>query len=103
VSATESTRRGPRVILIGGPMTVDGGTKLDSRKRSTATPALRRRAGRWPASHLWWKTVESLVMPILESAGPDAFALVVGKRSITEMLSDGSTRRTLLRKFCPVG
>jgi len=95
--------RGPTVVLIGGPMTVDDGTKLDSRQEVEGDSRSKTTGRALASSHLWWKTVESLVMPILESAGPDAFAAVIGKRSVTEVQAEGSTRRTLLRKLLPGG
>ena len=80
-------------------MTVDDGTNLDSRQEIDGDPRSETTSRALAISHLWWKTVESLVVPILESAGHDAFAAIIGKRSITEMQADGSTRRTFLRKF----
>jgi hypothetical protein len=43
--------------------------------------------------------VSSLVLSILESAGDEAFALVVGQKSVSELRSDGTLKRTGLRKF----
>jgi hypothetical protein len=42
-------------------------------------------------------------MPILEGAGENAFALVIGQRSVVELRQDGSTRRTSLRSVLPGG
>ena len=84
-------------------MTVDDGTELDSRQEIEGDPRSETTGRALATSHLWWKTVESLVIPILESAGPDAFAVVIGKRSITEVQADGSIRRTLLRKLLSGG
>jgi hypothetical protein len=42
-------------------------------------------------------------MPVLETAGNGAFALVIGKRMVSEIRSDGSFHRTSLRSLLPGG
>ena len=42
-------------------------------------------------------------MPILESAGEEAFTLVIGQRSVIDLRHDGSTKRTSLRSILPGG
>jgi hypothetical protein len=44
-----------------------------------------------------------LVGPILEAAGPRAFALVLGQRSIVDFRSDGEVRRTRLSRLLREG
>jgi hypothetical protein len=84
-------------------MTVDDGTSFDSRQKvegdENSEVALRSLA----TSPLWWRTTISVVMPILESAGNEAFALVIGQRSVIELRQDGSTKRTSLRSVLPGG
>jgi len=96
-------RSGPHVVLIGGPMTVDDGSWLDSRQQvagdKTSEVTLRSMA----TSVLWWRTTSSLVMPVLQCAGEDAFALVIGQRSVVEVRPDGATKRTSLRSLLPGG
>lgn len=92
-----------KVVLIGGPLTVDDGSSLDSRQPVDGDDASQVMRRSLATSWLWWSTTSSLVMPILESAGPDAFALVIGDRSIIELRSDGSIKRTGLRALLPGG
>lgn len=100
---TTAQARGGTVILIGGQMTVDGGSTFDSRQPVDGdedSSVMLRAMG---TSLLWWRTAISLVMPILENAGPDAFALVIGQRSVIELGPDGASRRTPLRLLLPGG
>ena len=66
---------GTRIILIGGPMTVDDGSTLDSRQPVTGDPGSSVRLASLASSLLWWTTVSSLVGQILDSAGNDPYAL----------------------------
>jgi len=89
------------IVLVGGVFTPDGGGRIDSRQRIEGDDGseVMRRSLR--ASWFWWSIVSSLVLPILESAGPRAYALVIGERSLQELKSDGSTERTSLLKLLP--
>lgn len=91
------------IILVGGAFTPDGGSPIDSRQRLAGddhADAMRRSLG---GSWFWWASVASVVIPILESAGPNAYALVVGERSVHELKPDGSTARESLRRLLPGG
>ena len=99
------TSRGtqPMIILVGGAFTPDGGSPLDSRQQlagDDGSEAMRKSLG---GSWFWWASVASVVIPILESAGPNAYALVIGERSVHELKPDGSTARESLRRLLPGG
>lgn len=98
-----SPRIGRTIILIGGPMTVDDGSTLDSRQPVTGDPGSSVRLASLASSLLWWTTVSSLVGQILDSAGNDPYALVIGKRSVVELRQDGRLRRTALRSILSGG
>ncbi len=91
------------IILVGGAFTPDGGDLIDSRQQlvgDNGSDAMRRSLG---GSWLWWSTVASVVVPMLESSGREAYALVIGERSVHELKPDGSTARESLRKLLPGG
>jgi hypothetical protein len=90
---------GPTVILVGGLMTVDDGTALDSRQPIDGDPECRTMRRCLAGSMLWWLTTVSVVNPMLDDAGPDAFALVIGPRTVLELQADGSLRRHRLRSI----
>lgn len=94
---------GPTIILIGGPMTVDDGSSLDSRQPVANDPTSHVTHASLATSLLWWLTASSLVSRLLDSAGDSAFALLVGQRSVVELRHDGSLRRTGLRAVLPGG
>ena len=99
-----STRKGgPTVILIGGRMTVDDGSTLDSRQPIVGDPGSQVTRRSLATSLLWWTTVSSLVSRILDTAGQGTFALVIGGRSVVEVRGDGELRRTRLRSMLPGG
>jgi hypothetical protein len=87
---------GPTVILIGGRMTLEDGGELDSRQPVEGDPWSRVARMTMASSLLWWMTTSSLVEAILESAGPDAFALVDGPRLLAELRPDGNMRQRRL-------
>ncbi|WP_157968593.1 hypothetical protein [Streptomyces geranii] len=93
----------PTIILIGGPMTVDDGSSLDSRQPVAEDPTSHVTHASLATSLLWWLTASSLVGRLLDSAGESAFALLVGQRSVVELRHDGSLRRTGLRAVLPGG
>lgn len=84
-------------------MELSDGSEFDSRQEIEADAgsetARRALAGSW----LWWDTVTSVVLPILEYDAPDAFALVVGQKSTLDFKPDGSLRRSRLRGMLPGG
>src|SRR5579884_982974 len=93
----------PTIALVGGGFTPDGGAAVDSRQQvdnDDASDVMRKSLAR---SWLWWTTVSTLVLPILEARGDAAYALVLGERSVTELKSDGSVRRAALRALLPGG
>lgn len=98
-----STSQGLTVILVGGQMTVDDGTVIDSRQAITDDARSEIALRSLTASMFWWNTVSSIVLPILSNEGTDAFALVIGGRTVLELRSDGSTRRSRLRQLLSGG
>lgn len=84
-------------------MELSDGSGFDSRQPIDGDPgsetARRALAGSW----LWWDAVTSLVLPILDYEGGDAFALVIGKKSTLDFKPDGSLRRSRLRGILPGG
>jgi hypothetical protein len=48
---------------------------------------------------LWWVMASSLVDRLLDNAGVDPFALLIGGRSVVELRQDGTLRRTGLRSL----
>jgi len=94
---------GPTVALIGGPMTAEDGSRLDSRQVVIGDPRCGIMRTALAGSMLWWLTVISLVEPLLRVAGADAFALIIGPRSVLQLQSDGSLRRTRLGAVIPGG
>ena len=92
---------GPTVILIGGPITADDGTTLDSRQPMDGDLSSEVIRSSLAGSLLWWITATSVVSSILDSAADDAFALIIGNRSVTDLRQDGTLKRTSLRSFLP--
>jgi hypothetical protein len=99
----ERAAPGPTIILIGGMLTVDDGTSIDSRQAVEGDPSSRVTHASVATSLLWWITAVSVVGPVLDSAPADAFALILGGRSVVELRPDGTLRRTGLRSFLPGG
>lgn len=91
------------IVLVGGSMTLDDGSALDSRQAVDGDPASRTTRTALATSLLWWQTVITLASPILDSAGENAFALIIGSRSVMELRPDGTMRRTGLRSLLPGG
>jgi hypothetical protein len=98
-----STKDALTIALIGGAMTVDDGTTLDSRQAIEGDPGSNVTRRALATSTLWWNTVVSLVEPVLRSAESDSVALVVGPKSLADLRIDGSVQRTSLRRFLPGG
>jgi hypothetical protein len=90
-------------MLIGGPMTVEDGSALDSRQPIADDPQSRVMRTCLAGSMRWWLTAISLVQPLIRAAGEDAFCLVIGGRTLMELEADGSVRRTGLRSVVPGG
>ena len=103
MQVNESKTSGPTVILLGGPMTVEDGSTLDSRQSITDDPQCRIMRTCLAGSMRWWLTAISLVQPLLRAAGNDAFCLIIGGRTLLELEADGSVRRTGLRSVVPGG
>ncbi|WP_042379779.1 hypothetical protein [Streptacidiphilus melanogenes] len=93
----------PTIILVGGPMTVDDGSSLDSRQPVTGDPASHVTHSSLATSQLWWLTASSLVGRLLDSAGDNAFALLLGNRTVVELQPDDTLRRTGLRSVLQGG
>lgn len=91
--------KGATVILIGGRMTVDDGSDLDSRQPIRDDPKSHVTAASLASSLLWWMTASSVVDPLLDAAGVDSFALVIGTRSVVEVRQDATLHRTGLRSL----
>lgn len=80
-------------------MTLDDGSVVDSRQTTIDdqyADVYRKAMG---ASEQWWVTISSVVDSILESSDPNAFALILGPRSLVEIRPDGSLKRRRLSKF----
>ncbi|WP_156994341.1 HIRAN domain-containing protein [Pseudonocardia acaciae] len=104
MTQTESNRTGPTIILIGGQMTTDDGARLDSRQPLDGDRRSEVMLRSLSTSLLWWRTASSLATPLLDGAGPDAFALLVStQRTIVELRHDGTTQRTRLNAMLPGG
>ena len=86
MSTADHSSRGPTVVLIGGPMNVDryGGAILDYSVKSTqeGNPKAYVAHQALTTTPLWWTTVVSLAMPLLESSTAGGFALVIGKQML---------------------
>jgi hypothetical protein len=93
----------PTVILIGGSMTDEDGIQVDSRQPVQGDPWSESVRRTLAGSLLWWLTVSSLVNPALDSAGNEAFALILETRTIAEVRPDGTLRRRRLRSLFPGG
>lgn len=98
-----SIRATAKVVLVGGPLTSDNGSAIDSRQPIIGDDACETIRKSLSTSWLWWTTTISLVMPILEAAGPLAFALLIGERSVVDLRPDGSIKRTGLKGLLPGG
>ena len=95
--------RGPTVILVGGPMTVDDGSTLDSRQPIAGDPASEVTRKCLATSLLWWTTAFSLAGLLLDSDDASRHALLVGGRSVVELEPDGALRQLRLRSLLPGG
>ena len=89
----------PTVVLVGGRMILEDGEVLDSRQ-----PVERDRRSSFAqrtlaSSRLWWMTTTQLVEAILDDAGPDSYALVLGPRVLAEPGQDGTLRKVQLRSI----
>lgn len=80
-------------------MVLEGGEELDSRQpvEDDRWSSVVQRT--MSSSLLWWTTTLSLVEAVLDSAGPESFALLVGPRELVELRPDGSLRRRRLASF----
>lgn len=77
-------------------MVVDGGATMDSRQLVEDDPWSLVSQLALTGSMLWWRTVLSVVNPILTEAGENSLCYVVGGKSVKELRSDGSlTQRRL--------
>lgn len=91
------------IILVGGPMTVDDGSQLDSRQPIAGDPTSHSALASLSTSPLWWLTTSSLVSRLLDGAGDGSFALMIGNRTVVELRQDGSLRRSSLKSLLPGG
>jgi hypothetical protein len=80
-------------------MTVDGGTKLDSRQYFKEDPWSWASHRALTGSVLWWRVVLSLVNPVVAEVGEDAFSYVIGTQSVKDVRSDGSLRKRRLKSL----
>jgi hypothetical protein len=93
----------PTFILVGGTFTADTGERLDSRQPWAED------ARSWMArdtlveSEIWWRTVTSLVFPLLDAEGEDSFALIDGIRMVVTVKPDGSILQRRLTSVLPGG
>lgn len=102
IQSSDQMRSSPVVILVGGKMTVDDGSEIDSRQLIDGDPMSIIVHKSLTTSWLWWNTVISAVNPILDSElVDDPFALLVGNRSVVELLADGTLRRRRINTLLP--
>lgn len=95
-----TSETGPTIVLIGGPVTMDDGTELDSRQEvdgdDQSIVLTKSLAGSW----LWWDIAASLVTRV--TAGTTAgYALLIGPRTIATLQPDGALKRTRLTSLLP--
>jgi len=104
VTRPDGGRSGPSVVLIGGEMVTDDGTRLDSRQPLQDDHRSEVMLRTLSTSLLWWQSAASLVTPIITSTGTARCALVMsGTRSVLELRHDGTYRRTRLSGLLPGG
>ena len=84
-------------------MNVDGGAVLDSRQLLEGDPKAYVAHQALTTTPLWWTTVVSLAMPLLESSTAGGFALVIGKQMLRELRSDGTLASRRLTALLPGG
>ncbi|MBI5493540.1 MAG: hypothetical protein HY904_00850 [Deltaproteobacteria bacterium] len=91
-----SERPGPTILLIGGTITLESGTALDTRQRidgDTWDFCLRHSLA---GSEQWWSAAHGLVKVLLDAAGSDAWALVWTAKTVMAPKADGTfTRRRI--------
>jgi len=84
-------------------MTLEDGLTIDSRQEVEGDPGGETIRKALEGSLHWWMTVSSIVRPVLENAGSETFAMILGQRSVLQLLPDNTTRRSSLRKLLPGG
>lgn len=85
-------------------MTVDDGTKLDSRQPIQGDEDSEVTRKSLSSSLIWWTLVSSLVERLLQaSPKSDPFAMVIGARSVVEVRPDDRLRRTRLTSLLKGG
>ena len=92
----------PTIVLIGGPMTLDTGERLDSRQPIDGDKwdfVLRSALARSP---FWWQTARTLVDVLLAGdESEDAWALAWAPRMLWRPTRDGSFKGARLRSVLP--
>jgi hypothetical protein len=100
VTDPQNSRTSPTVILIGGQMVTDDGTRLDSRQPIEGDHRSEVILRSLATSLLWWRSASSVVSPILDNAGSKTFALLIcTKRTVVELGHDGNLQHTRLSAF----
>jgi len=100
VTDPQNSRTSPTVILIGGQMVTDDGTRLDSRQPIEGDHRSEVMLRSLATSLLWWRSASSVVSPILDNAGSKTFALLIcTKRTVVELGHDGNLQHTRLSAF----
>ncbi|MBE5469514.1 hypothetical protein E3G67_001443 [Mycobacteroides abscessus] len=93
----------PTIVLIGGRYTTDGGDQLDSRQPFADDTHSSIPLKTLSTSELWWDTVSSLVLPLLEARGDDAVAKIGGPRTLMSPNPNGPVLRRRLAGVLPGG
>jgi len=100
---TKLTAHAPTIILVGGRYVTDGGDRLDSRQAFADDPHSAVALKTLAVSELWWQTVASVVLPLLEARGGDAVANIGGPRTVMVPNLNGAVLRRRLASVLPGG
>ena len=91
------------VVLIGGSITLNDGSVLDSRQKFVDDPTSKFVSKACLGEWGWWEVVESLVSPIVASAMPSSYCLALTPRSAVLPQADGSIKRKRLKSLLSGG
>ena len=85
------------IVLVGGRLTLEDGTNVDSRQAMNDAAMARAVAGALVGSHEWWATVVSVVIPTLaDQIGGFAYS---DQLTVTRVDADGRTRRVRFPRY----
>jgi hypothetical protein len=94
--ATETVVRST-IVLVGGQLTLEDGTTVDSRQSMSDKAMARAVADALVGSHEWWTTVVSIVIPTLaDHAGGFAYT---DQLTVSRVNADGRTSRVRFPRY----